>query len=221
MLEIAAFTAPSAITASQSGASRIELCTSYSLGGTTPPLSTLSLVRSATHLPITVMIRPRGGDFVYSASEYTAMESEIANLKGLADGFVFGILDTEGRLDEERCMRLVRLAEPRECTFHRAIDAARDLHEGVEAAVRCGFRRVLTSGGEKSAVEGVERIRGLQEVFGGRIEVIAGGGVRSGNVEVVKGRTGVPWVHSAAVTGEGEDVDGEEVGRIREVLEGM
>lgn len=149
------------------------------------------------------------------------MESEIDSLKGLADGFVFGILDTEGRVDEERCTRLVRLAEPRACTFHRAIDDARDLQGGVEAAVRCGFKRVLTSGGEKSAVEGLERIRGLQEVFGGRIEIIAGGGVRSGNVAVVKGMTGVPWVHSAAVTGEGEEVDGDEVRRISGVLEGI
>ncbi|EUC49509.1 hypothetical protein COCMIDRAFT_84424 [Bipolaris oryzae ATCC 44560] len=221
MLEIAAFTAPSAIIASQSGATRIELCTSYALGGTTPSHSTLSIVRSATPLPITVMIRPRGGDFVYSTSEYSTMESEIASLKGLADGFVFGILDAEGRVDEERCTRLVRLAEPRACTFHRAIDDARDLREGVEAVVKCGFKRVLTSGGEKSAVEGVERICRLQEVFGGRIEIIAGGGVRSGNVGVVKGTTGVPWVHSAAVTREGEEVDGEEVRRIRELLEGM
>ncbi|XP_014555167.1 hypothetical protein COCVIDRAFT_103201 [Bipolaris victoriae FI3] len=220
MLEIAAFTAPSAILAFQSGASRIELCTSYPFGGITPSLSTLSHVRSATRLPITVMIRPRGGDFIYTASEYSTMESEIASLKDLADGFVFGILDKEGRVDEERCKRLVRLAEPRACTFHRAIDAVRDLEEGVEAVVRCGFKRLLTSGGEKSAVEGVERIRGLQEVFGDRIEIIAGGGVRSGNVAVVKG-TGVPWVHSAAVTGEGEEVDGEEVGRIRGVLEGL
>jgi copper homeostasis protein len=97
--------------------------------------------------------------------------------------------------------------------IHRAVDDVLDLEGGVEKVVACGFTSVLTSGGAKSAGEGVERVRVLQERFGEMVSIVMGGGVRSGNVEGLKRRAGVEWVHSAAITGEGEEVDGEEVRR--------
>lgn len=226
MLEIAVFTPTSALTAYSSGASRIELCTSYHLGGTTPSLSTLLSIRQTIPpaFPILIMIRPRSGDFHYSTTEFEAMRASIALFSNIASGFVFGILNANGRVDVARNSELVDIASPLACTFHRAIDEVNvdgdaEWEGEVGKVVECGFARVLTSGRGKSAVEGMRRVRRVQERFGARIEVVAGGGVRCGNVEDVKRGTGVGWVHSAAVVGEGEECDGEEVRRILEVLE--
>jgi copper homeostasis protein len=218
MLEIACFNASSAIAAAHAGADRIELCRDYAAGGLTPSLSTLERVRNQTSIPINVMIRPRGGnDFNYTAEEVRQMEDEIALLKPLATGFVFGILRADSRVDEARNARLVECAAPRVCTFHRAVDEAADVGEAVEAIAACGFKSVLTSGGEASAALGAESIRRMREAYGQRVELIAGG-VRSNNIEEVKRETGVPWVHSAAITGAGEDVDADEVRRMKDVL---
>jgi copper homeostasis protein len=224
MLEIAVFTLPSALTAASSGASRLELCTSYSSGGTTPQLSTLHTIRTqiSPPIPINVMIRPRAGNFYYSASEFEQMRQDVVRFRALASGFVFGILDASGDVDVSRNCELVDLAAPLACTFHRAVDECTGvLEQAVEKIVVCGFRGILTSGGGKTAEEGMGGIKRLVERFGEEIQIIAGGRVRSGNVDGVKNGTGVKWVHSAAITGEGEEVDGEEVRRLRSVLEGM
>lgn len=165
------------------------------------------------------MIRPRAGNFHYSTAEFEAMRHAIALFTPLASGFVFGILDKAGKVDVARNSELVDIAAPLPCTFHRAVDeVVGGLEEAVETVVACGFRSILTSGGGKSAEEGLERVRMLQGRFGGKVSLIVGGGLRSGNVERIKSGTGVEWVHSAAITGDGEEVDGEEVRRIKEVI---
>lgn len=148
------------------------------------------------------------------------MKSSIKSFKnsGLVDGFVFGVLDAGGCVDRVSNRELVDAAAPLPCTFHRAMDVVEDLDAAFEAVIELGFRSVLTSGGPGDACQGVERVRGLQERFGGRISLVLGGGVRSGNVQGLKRRTGVDWVHSAAITGEGDGVDGEEVGRMVALL---
>lgn len=147
------------------------------------------------------------------------MRHAIALFTPLASGFVFGILDKAGKVDVARNSELVDIAAPLPCTFHRAVDeVVGGLEEAVETVVACGFRSILTSGGGKSAEEGLERVRMLQGRFGGKVSLIVGGGLRSGNVERIKSGTGVEWVHSAAITGDGEEVDGEEVRRIKEVI---
>ncbi|KAF2807748.1 uncharacterized protein BDZ99DRAFT_509918 [Mytilinidion resinicola] len=214
-LELACFTPTSALTAQSAGASRIELCTSYPAGGLTPPHSTLLALKSNPFItiPIFVMIRPRAGDFVYSAPEFAQMRDEIAAFKALErgpDGFVFGILTSEGRVDAERCGELVRLAGGASCTFHRAIDEVRDLWEGVEAVVECGFQAVLTAGRGGDAVGGVEVLEEIKRRVKGRLEVVVGGGVRRGNIGGLRGRVGEGWYHSAAIMGQGEEADGGE-----------
>ena len=148
------------------------------------------------------------------------MKSEIGAFKatGLVDGFVFGVLDAGGRVDRVGNGGLVGAAAPLPCTFHRAMDVVEDLEAAFETIVELGFRSVLTSGGPGDACQGADRVRGLQERFGGRISVVLGGGIRSGNVQELKRRTGVDWVHSAAITGEGEGVDGEEVKKMVALL---
>ncbi|RMZ72036.1 copper homeostasis [Pyrenophora seminiperda CCB06] len=218
MLEIACFNAPSAIAAANAGADRIELCADYAAGGVTPSFPALRQVREETSIPVNVMIRPRGGDFRYSADEFQQMKREMEAFKSLASGFVFGILDSNCRLDKPRNRELVELAAPLPCTFHRAIDEAVELEEAVEAAIWCGFKSILTSGSEKNSLQGAEKLHQLQTRFGMRISVIAGGGVRSTNVQELKRKTGAEWLHSAAITRPGEDVDDEEVRRMQQVL---
>lgn len=136
-----------------------------------------------------------------------------------ADGFVFGALDERGLVDEGVNRRLVEAAGGRGCTFHRAFDGVpRGEMEGmVKVLVRVGFRGLLTSGGQKTAVEGREVVKRLVERAAGRIEVIVGGGVRAGNVGELRG-TGARWFHSSAIVDGGEDASGEEVGLLREAL---
>lgn len=221
MLEIACFNASSAIAAAKAGADRIELCANYAAGGITPAPSSLFSLRKEIAIPINVMIRPRPGDFNHSQEEFEQMKTDIMLFKSTASGFVFGILDSENQVDEGRNRELVQLATPLPCTFHRAIDEISDLNEAVERVVACGFKSILTSGGTKTAVEGAERVTSLQERFGAKINFILGGGVRSSNVGELKRRTAVPWVHSAAITKSGEEVDGDEVKKIQETLQSI
>lgn len=233
-LEIACFNASSAITAAKAGADRIELCADYAAGGVTPALSTLQRIRqdlaasceqaatnasstaSQARLPIMVMIRPRGGNFSYSAAEFDQMKSSMHTFKSsnAVDGFVFGVLTPNNRIDEPRNRELVEAAAPLPCTFHRAIDKVHNLDAAVEMIVDCGFVSVLTSGGAESASEGTSRVAGLQVRFGERISVVLGGGVRSANAIELRNETGVEWLHSAAITGLGEEVDQGEVGKM-------
>jgi copper homeostasis protein len=165
------------------------------------------------------MIRPRAGNFRYSTAEFEAMRHDIALFAPLASGFVFGILDKAGKVDVARNSELVDIAAPLPCTFHRAVDEiAGKVEEAVESIIACGFKSILTSGGGKNADDGLERLRMLQEKFGSRVSLIVGGGVRSGNVERIRSGAGVQCVHSAAITGDGEEVDEDEVRKIREAL---
>lgn len=219
MLEIACFTARSALAAAHTGAPRLELCASYAAGGLTPTLSTLHDILADLPQPaprMHIMIRPRGGGFVYSAAELGAMKRSIAAFRaaGKVDGFVFGVLTEAGTVDEAGNRELLAAAGDVPCTFHRAVDEVADVDAAVEVIVGLGFRSVLTSGGRGSAREGAECVARLQERYGGRISVILGGGIRSSNVVGLKAKTGVEWVHSAAITEAGEEVDEEEVKRM-------
>ncbi|KAH6643924.1 copper homeostasis protein cutC [Boeremia exigua] len=214
MLEVAVFSAASALTAIRAGAHRIELCASYASGGLTPSLATfLEIIAALGYpvnlpVPIHIMIRPHAHSFVYTPAELAQMTSSIAAFAAAgASGFVFGALDAGSRVDVAANAALVRAAGGRPCTFHRAIESVGDVRAGMEGVVACGFASVLTGGGEA----GVEGVKEVQERFGGRVSVVLGGGVRRGNVRALREGAGVAWVHSAAITGEGEEVDGEEV----------
>ena len=233
MLEIACFNASSAIRAAKAGADRIELCADYAAGGVTPPLSTLHSIRDELQKPhkdvkkeetktvlINVMIRPRGGDFNYSAAEFSQMRSNTEMFKDskAVDGFVFGILDKEKRIDVARNRELVEVARPLPCTFHRAIDEVDDLGTAVSTIINLGFQSILTSGGARNAIDGAGKVSQLQQKYGERISLILGGGIRSMNVVDLKKKTEVEWVHSAAITGTDEEVDEDEVRSIVTLL---
>jgi copper homeostasis protein len=146
------------------------------------------------------MVRPRGGDFLYSASELDVMRRDIQVSKELgADGVVFGLLTDEGDIDKDRTGELVRLARPMAVTFHRAFDMAREPRAALEALIELGVDRVLTSGQEATALEGGELIAGLVRQAAGRIIVMPGGGIDEHTIDAVLRRTGAAEIHAAAL----------------------
>lgn len=246
-LELAVFSPADALAAQRLGASRVELNApgSYPSGGLTPPAAVLAALSPLLRIPVRVMIRPRGPpppaepnhpDFIYTAAELDAMRASIAEMKAAGtmdvargDGFVFGILKRDGsagtttlEIDEQRCAELVALARPVPCVFHRAFDPLPDCEAGVDALVRCGFAGLLTAGGvaEGGCVGNLARLERIWERARGRIEVVAGGGVRHHNVHALTASSlgdaeqGGTWVHSAALKADGSGMDEDEVQRL-------
>jgi copper homeostasis protein len=190
-----------AVAAEQGGADRVELCAALIEGGLTPSAGTIAVARERLKIPIHVMIRPRGGDFLYSTSELEVMRRDIDTAKRLnADGVVLGVLDADGRIDGERTRELTERARPLSVTFHRAFDMASDPRMALEELIAVGVERVLTSGQEVTAYEGIETIAGLVQQAAGRIIVLPGGGIHERTIETIISRTGVGEVHVAALS---------------------
>ena len=183
--ELCAYTRAACDVARRCGVSRIELCSAPLEGGTTPSAALLRYARSLGGVRLSVMIRPRGGDFLYTDDEVELMAAEIRFARECgADGV-------------ERTTCLVREAGPLEVTFHRAFDMVRDPQRALEALIACGCRRVLTSGGRNTALEGIEQLRALVARAAGRIEVMAGSGVNASNARLLAA-TGVDALHFSA-----------------------
>ncbi|RMZ58572.1 copper homeostasis protein CutC [Chryseobacterium nematophagum] len=211
-IEIACFNPESAMIAFENGADRIELCDGLSEGGTTPDFEIVKELREKINIPIFVMIRPRGGNFTYSDIEFEQMKSELIQLKTLnIDGFVFGILEENDEVNREQNKELVELAEPYQCTFHRAFDRAVDLEKSLEKVIECGFKTILTSGQKSNVSEGKENLKKLVELSNGRIEILVGGGLRSTNIKEIKEYTKAEYFHSSAIINGGAFANAEEI----------
>src|SRR5258708_12742398 len=183
LLEVAVDTLERATAAERGGAHRLELCANLELGGLTPDIELIRKVRSAVRIPIHVMVRPRPGDFVYSAEEFADMRESIKEIKGEnVQGIVTGVLLTNGSIDRQRTRELVALASPMQVTFHRAFDETKDLAATLEDIVLTGAHRILTSGGAADAPSGVSVLRSLIQQAGNRITILPPGGLHPGNV---------------------------------------
>lgn len=216
-LEIACFNEASAMIAAQENVDRIELCDDYSLGGITPHINTLQKLKSQFSVPIFVMIRPRGGDFNYNVKEFERMKSDLLMLKEAgADGFVFGILNYDHTLDYKRNLDLIKLAGAVPCTFHRAFDRIESQAKALDQLIDCGFKAVLTSGGQSTAMEGLATLKKLQEKAAGRITILVGGGVRSSNASELKKHFN--YLHSACISDDLENIDVEELKRLKQAV---
>lgn len=204
---------------------RIELCANRRVGGVTPSLNDFSDLRlSCIGLPIYVMIRPRGGDFLYSADELDQIGRDLMAFKSPdsgagADGFVFGILDKDKRVDKARCSALVGIAGDKPCTFHRAFDLIppQEMESQLEIVIECGFKAVLTSGGASEAMGGKDMLAKLVKAAKGRIQIIVGGGVRLSNLKMLM-ETGAVWFHSSGIADTSDSASLEEMTRMRETL---
>lgn len=186
----------SALAAARGGAHRIELCANLIEGGTTPSAGTLAVCRAALDIPIFVLVRPRGGDFLYSAAERAVMLEDIHRAKAAgAHGIVTGVLSADGAIDVDHSHELIAAARPLPVTFHRAFDVCRDASSALETLVALGVERVLTSGQAATAPEGAETIARLVRQAAGRIGVLPGGGVTPDNVAALVRATGVTEVH--------------------------
>lgn len=196
LIEAAVDSVASALAAERGGAGRLELCDALHDGGTTPSAGMISAVKAAVRIPVFVIIRPRGGGFVYTAEEIAVMRLDVEAARMLgADGVVVGTLTADARVDEEALRTLVDAAKDLAVTFHRAFDLARDREEALETLMRLRAHRVLTSGGAPTAIEGVEAIRALGRRAAGQITIMAGGGVREETVQEIVHRSGVSEVH--------------------------
>ena len=194
-IEVCAYSLESCLAAQEAGADRVELCAAMYDGGTTPSPGTIRLARELLNIELYVMIRPRGGDFLYTELEYRQMKADLLFAKSCgADGVVIGLLDENGRVDVARTRVLVELAAPMKVTFHRAFDMTVDYHRALEDVVRAGCYRILTSGQRNTAVEGMEVLRELVRENAGRIRIMAGSGVGSGNA-LSLAATGIDALH--------------------------
>ncbi|HUJ29761.1 MAG TPA: copper homeostasis protein CutC [Candidatus Acidoferrum sp.] len=195
-VEISVDSVDSAIAAERGGAARVELCCDLAQGGVTPSAGLIATARKAISIGLHVMIRPRGGDFCYSAQEFEIMKRDILMAKQLrVDGIVAGILVADGDIDVVRIRELVELARPLGLRFHRAFDMTPDLSKSLADAVRSGAARILTSGGESLAENALETIRGLVNAAQNRIAIMACGGIREHNARHIVAETGVAEIH--------------------------
>ncbi|MFV7234788.1 copper homeostasis protein CutC [Flavobacterium sp. ZB4R12] len=211
-LEIACFNLQSVIIAQENGADRVELCANMNEGGTTPDLEITNLAKKELSIDLNVMIRPRGGNFVYSDFEFEQMKLEILAFKKLkVNGFVFGILKEDSSVNKEQNKELVALAHPLPCTFHRAFDVVKDVNQSLESVIECGFKAILTSGQENNVVEGIDVLAELVEKANNRIVIMPGGSLRSTNIELLKEKTKAIFYHSSAITDSRETASGDEV----------
>lgn len=197
-IEVCAYSLESCLNAQVGGAGRIELCGGLGEGGTTPSAGLIEMVREHIQIPIFVMIRPRGGDFVYDFFEEEIMKRDIAIAKKLgADGVVLGILLPDGQVDVARTKALVDYAAPMKVTFHRAFDLTPDPIKALKAVIETGAERILTSGQKPNALEGIKLLEQLAKAAGSSIEIMAGGGVNHNNASELK-EAGVHSLHLTA-----------------------
>jgi copper homeostasis protein len=186
----------SALAAERGGAGRVELCDNLADGGTTPSAGMIGAVKASIRIPVFVIVRPRGGGFVYSNAEMDVMrrDAEAAIALG-ADGLVVGALRQDARVDVARIETLLAAARDLPVTFHRAFDLVADQDEALDMLATAGVSRVLTSGGAPTAAEGADAIAALVRAAGARLTVVAGGGIREENVADLVRRSGVREIH--------------------------
>lgn len=195
-IEICCGSAEDAIEAEKGGADRVELNSCLFHGGLTPTLGTLQAVKRHTHIPVMAMVRPRQGGFCYTDIEFETAQADAALLlENGADGLVFGFLQEDGTLDQERCKAVLAICKGKPAVFHRAIDVVPDWKRTLSSLIELGFTRVLTSGQAPNVLYGIETLRAMMEFADGAIEILPGGGVNQWTLKRLLAETGTAQVH--------------------------
>jgi copper homeostasis protein len=198
LFELCVTTLEAARAAESGGADRIELCSQLSIGGVTPGPDLMTKTIETLSIPVFVLIRPRAGNFVFSAIEFAEMKRQIEQAKAAgATGVAIGVLHTDGRVDVDKTRALVELARPMKVTFHRAFDETPDMTEALEDVIRCGVDCLLTSGGKPDVLTGATSIAKVRKLAAGRLDVMAGGGLQLTSLVEVLRRSGVTHLHGS------------------------
>ena len=196
ILEVCIESAESAVASEEGGANRVELCDNLMEGGTTPSSGMVALTLERVSIPVMMMVRPRGGDFLYTDLEYEIMLRDIEEAKRLSVyGVVFGLLTADGRIDKERTGKLIEAARPLSVTVHRAFDMTVDPFEALEDLISLGVDRILTSGQEPSTDKGIDLLAELIKRAGDRIIILPGCGINEGNIAELVSKTGAKECH--------------------------
>ncbi len=215
-LETAVFNFESARIAKEAGADRLEVCEDYANGGFTPSLEFVQKTRELERIDIFVMIRERADNFVYTDYDVEKMIEDIGKFKELkVDGFVYGGLDSNRRVNKKYAKKIIEAATPLPVTFHRAFDICDDLYKATEEIAELGFKRILTSGGKKSAFEGRYVIQDLIKKYGDKIIFMPGGGIRKYNLLEIEKITQAKEYHTAGISGNDLLISAEEIKRIK------
>ncbi len=201
VLEICCTSIESAKIAAEGGAQRIELCDNLFEGGTTPSFGMIHQLKEKVDIDLYVLIRPRGGDFIYTADEFNIMQQDIKICaeRGV-DGIVSGLLTADGSVDVSRTRKLVELAGTMDFTFHRAFDLVREPEQALPDVITTGARRILTSGLQNNVLDGAIMLQNLVSLAGNNIVIMAGGGLTSGNMTAVIASTDCREFHTTAKT---------------------
>jgi copper homeostasis protein len=200
-LEVIAFDIESCIIAEKTGAHRIELCDNQAEGGTTPSFGLIHSARKNTTIELFPIIRPRGGDFLYSEVEFDIMKEDVLLCKKTGcDGVVLGLLNKDGSIDKKRTSELVNLAYPMSVTFHRAFDRSNNPIDALEDIISTGCERILTSGQCPTALEGIMLIEKLIKMADDRIIIMPGSGIHSKNIKEIALKSKAKEFHSSART---------------------
>lgn len=198
-LEICIDSYESFINAKEAGANRVEICSALDLDGISPSVGLVSKIAGDKNIEKVVMIRPRPYDFFYNDEEFEMMKEEIRIYKDFdIDGFVFGLLKKDGRIDLARTEELVELSRPKEVTFHRAFDYSKDGEEVIDYLIEIGIKRILTSGKRGTAIEGIELLSKINHKYGKQIEIMAGSGVNYSNIYEIYRKSGIENFHMSA-----------------------
>ncbi len=198
-LETIAFTIESCKNAQDAGAHRIELCSNPAEGGTTPSYGFVKAARALLSIELYVMIRPRGGDFLYTDEEFAIMKTDIEICKRYCcDGIVLGMLNEDGSIDKKRCKEIVEYAYPLGVTFHRAFDRTNDPFKALEDVVETGCERILTSGLQPKAIDALPLLKKLVTKAGDKIIIMPGSGINKENIIQIAESTGAVELHSSA-----------------------
>jgi copper homeostasis protein len=219
-LEIACFNMVSALVSQQAGADRVELCDGFNEGGTTPALETVQKAHEKITIDLYVMIRPRGGNFVYTEEEFSQMKTSIEALKPYCKGFVFGILNRNNTVNIKQNSTLVHFAHPLPCTFHRAFDEVDDYEQALEDVICCGFSTLLTSGTYTDVIKGKEVLKKLVVQAQNRITIMPGGGLRSLNIQALDNYVQATFYHSSALLDHSRIANTEEILKLKSQLHG-
>ncbi len=198
VLEICTGSIESVVAAQKGGAQRVELCSALSEGGVTPSVGLMREARKVSGIEMNVLIRPRGGDFIYT-DEIRVMIKDIKAAKEIgADGVVIGALTTEGDVDIDVCRKLIEAAGNMNITFHRAFDMVRDADKALEDVISLGCNRILTSGLMPTAEDGIPMLKKLVDKAAGRIIIMPGAGVNANNAGRILSETGAQEIHASA-----------------------